>query len=45
MPLPEPGTLAPAFELTGHNGQLLRLADLAGQRVLLWFFSRAFGSN
>ena len=45
MPLPEPGSLAPDFELIGHDGQSLGLADLAGQRVLLWFFSRAFGSN
>jgi peroxiredoxin Q/BCP len=45
MPLPEPGRPAPDFSLPDQHGRTVRLADFVGQRVLVWFFSRAFGSN
>ena len=45
MPLPAVGATAPEFALSNQDGQPVRLADLGGSRVLLWFYSRAFGSN
>jgi len=36
-----PGDRAPDFELLDHLGNTVRLADLAGSRVLLWFYPRA----
>lgn len=45
MPVPEPGQVAPPFTLPDHDGNLVELASLRGSPVLLWFFSRAFGSN
>jgi hypothetical protein len=45
MPLPPVGSTAPAFSLPNHEGETVSLADYAGGSVLLWFFSRAFGSN
>ena len=40
-----PGDKAPAFSLPNQDGVEVSLAGLAGRRVVLWFFSRAFGSN
>jgi peroxiredoxin Q/BCP len=37
----EPGQRAPDFELQDELGNTVRLADLAGRRVLLWFYPRA----
>ena len=45
MPLPDVGASAPSFSLTGDDGAQLSLADLAGRKVLVWFYSRAAGSN
>ena len=39
------GAMAPAFTLPNQHGEAVSLADFSGQRVLVWFFSRAFGSN
>jgi thioredoxin-dependent peroxiredoxin len=39
------GATAPDFELPNQDGQVVTLSQLAGQKVLLWFFSRAGGSN
>ncbi len=37
----EVGTTAPAFEATAHDGRTVKLADYAGQKVVLWFYPRA----
>jgi peroxiredoxin Q/BCP len=37
----EPGGLAPDFELPDQHGQLVRLADLRGQTVVLYFYPKA----
>lgn len=34
------GTAAPAFALPDETGRIVRLADFAGQRVVLWFYVR-----
>jgi peroxiredoxin Q/BCP len=36
-----PGTPAPDFELPDQNGDLVRLRDLAGSWVLLWWYPKA----
>ncbi len=35
------GTRAPDFELSDHAGNTVRLADLAGKTVVLWFYPKA----
>ena len=35
------GDPAPDFELDDHEGRHVRLSDLAGKRVLLWFYPKA----
>jgi len=35
------GSVAPDFEVEDHLGNRVRLADLRGGRVVLWFFPRA----
>ena len=35
------GELAPDFDLPAHDGSRVRLADLAGSYVLLWFYPEA----
>jgi thioredoxin-dependent peroxiredoxin len=35
------GTPAPAFELPDHNGGVVRLDDLRGEWVLLWWYPKA----
>lgn len=35
------GDAAPDFEVEAHNGDKVRLSDLRGHRVLLWFYPRA----
>lgn len=37
----EPGTPAPDFQVQDHHGESLRKADLAGRRVLMWFYPKA----
>ncbi|RKY19477.1 MAG: hypothetical protein DRQ55_10560 [Planctomycetota bacterium] len=37
----EPGTDAPDFCVQDHQGHTVCLADLAGKRVLLWFYPKA----
>ena len=37
----EVGTSAPDFQTTLHTGQTLRLSDLEGKRVVLWFYPKA----
>lgn len=35
------GEAAPPFELQDHTGKTVRLADLRGKRVVLWFYPKA----
>ena len=35
------GSVAPAFAVPDHTGRTVRLEDLRGRRVLLWFFPKA----
>ncbi len=37
----EPGDKAPAFELPDQDGQPVKLADLKGQPVVLYFYPKA----
>jgi len=41
MPMPQPGDMAPDFDLPRSGGGRLRLSDLRGKRVVLWFFPKA----
>jgi peroxiredoxin Q/BCP len=41
MPLPEPGELAPNFELLSDADQTIKLSDFQGQYVVLYFYPRA----
>ena len=36
-----PGTPAPDFEVNDHEGNMLRLSDWKGRRVLLWWYPKA----
>jgi len=35
------GELAPEFDVLAHDGTRVRLSDLAGKHVLLWFYPEA----
>jgi peroxiredoxin Q/BCP len=37
----EPGDAAPDFEVQDHAGNRVRLSDLRGRKVLLWFYPKA----
>lgn len=39
--MPSVGDPAPEFDLPTHAGERLRLADLRGKRVVLWFYPKA----
>ena len=41
MPMIAEGAAAPDFEVTAHDGARIRLSDLAGSYVLLWFYPQA----
>ncbi len=41
MALLEPGDRAPDFAVVAHDGRTVRLRDLAGRHVLLWFYPEA----
>jgi thioredoxin-dependent peroxiredoxin len=36
-----PGTEAPDFELTAHDGSTVRLRNLRGRWVLVWWYPKA----
>ncbi len=36
-----PGSLAPDFDLPDHRGGRVRLSELRGKRVVLWFYPKA----
>jgi thioredoxin-dependent peroxiredoxin len=40
-PMLKPGDQAPEFDLQDHRGNRVRLADLRGKRVVLWFYPKA----
>ena len=35
------GSPAPGFELSDHTGRTVKLSDLKGKKVLLWFYPKA----
>ena len=35
------GTEAPDFTVTAHDGSTVRLSDLRGKKVVLWFYPKA----
>jgi peroxiredoxin Q/BCP len=35
------GEKAPEFEVIDHNGNRIRLSDLRGKKVVLWFYPKA----
>ncbi len=37
----KPGDVAPDFSVTAHDGSMVRLSDLAGSYVVLWFYPEA----
>jgi peroxiredoxin Q/BCP len=39
-PIPGPGDLAPDFELSSDSGQRVRLSDLRGKRIVLYFYPK-----
>lgn len=39
--MPAIGDLAPDFELTSDRGERVRLSDLRGRKVILYFFPKA----
>jgi peroxiredoxin len=39
--MPEAGQPAPDFDTVDHLGRPLRLRDLRGKNVVLWFFPKA----
>jgi peroxiredoxin Q/BCP len=41
MPQLEPGKRAPAFTLTDQRGKKVKLADLKGKRVVVYFYPKA----
>ncbi len=40
-PLLKVGAVAPPFEAPDQHGRIVKLADFAGQTVVLWFYPKA----
>ena len=40
-PVPKAEETAPDFDVLAHDGSRVKLADLLGKRVLLWFYPKA----
>ena len=38
MPMLKVGDAAPGFEVAAHTGETVKLSDLAGRPVVLWFY-------
>jgi thioredoxin-dependent peroxiredoxin len=38
MALLNPGDKAPDFSVSSHTGEIVKLADLKGKWVVLWFY-------
>jgi peroxiredoxin Q/BCP len=41
MGIPKAGTAAPEFAVRAHDGTAVRLEELRGRYVLLWFYPKA----
>jgi len=41
MPLLSEGAVAPDFTARSHTGETVKLGDLRGKNVVLWFFPKA----
>lgn len=41
MPLLDVGDSAPDFAVTAHTGETVKLSDLRGRWVVLWFYPAA----
>ena len=39
--MPKQGSMAPEFELTSDTGEIVRLKDLRGRRVIVYFYPKA----
>ena len=37
----QPGDRAPDFDVLDHNGNRVKLSDLRGKKVVLWFYPKA----
>ena len=37
----KPGDPAPDFDVSDHLGNRVRLADLRGKKIVLWFYPKA----
>lgn len=37
----KPGDVAPEFTATDHKGERVKLRDLRGKHVVLWFYPKA----
>ena len=37
----QPGEQAPDFDVTDHTGKRVRLRDLRGKKIVLWFYPKA----
>lgn len=41
MPMLNVGDQAPDFTLSAHDGKTVKLSDLRGKNVVLWFYPKA----
>ena len=37
----KPGDAAPEFDVMDHNGNRVKLSELRGKKVVLWFYPKA----